>query len=427
MRRLALVLALLAASSDAGPGAGRGGGFGTCPSGFIGGGLVPCTPSYAFFEFAPASGAGMGAPCACAAVTGAKGEAVTFTRASTATCTKTGAGGLATTGIANGDLVTCASGQPRVEYDGAGSLGLLVEEARTNRLTQSQDLSNAAYSGAATATANFATAPDGTTTATRVVYTAVNGNYRLQADSTGGIQTTASVYLRGTSGAGSVDFCHGGGAAQCVVCAYDSTQWSRCVFTSAFASSTSVFLGCDAPTKGSACSAGGDVLAWGLQHEVGAFATSYIPTTTVAVTRVAEQALTVSSPSSTTTLCIALTAALPPTTIANADLAYITSGASVVELALPTPTVYRSYFGSTALSVDAATAVVPGSVTRFASYYNGTARAGCVNGTCTSTAGAVTFTAAPWTLYLGGFSSTSFNSSAIVSRVRLDPSPTGCR
>ena len=86
---------------------------------------------YAYFEFAPASGAGMTAACACTTPTGAKGEAMTFTRTGAATCSKQG---LATTGINDGDLVTCASdNQPRVEPSG-GVLGLRVESAKTNPL-----------------------------------------------------------------------------------------------------------------------------------------------------------------------------------------------------------------------------------------------------------------------------------------------------
>ena len=41
-------------------------------------------PLMAFFEFAPLSGAGLSAACACTAVTGAKGEAVTWARGSAA-------------------------------------------------------------------------------------------------------------------------------------------------------------------------------------------------------------------------------------------------------------------------------------------------------------------------------------------------------
>ena len=103
------------------------------------------TRGYAFFEFAPSGGAGMGAPCACTTPTGAKGEALTFTRASNGTCTKTTTGGLTTTGIANGDLVVCSSNQPRVEYDSQGVLGLLVDSAGTNSVLRSQEVNNAAW------------------------------------------------------------------------------------------------------------------------------------------------------------------------------------------------------------------------------------------------------------------------------------------
>ena len=128
------------------------------------------TGSGAFFEFAPASGAGMGTACACTTPTGAKGEALTFTRTGNATCSKQG---LATTGIADGDLVVCTANQPRVESSG-GVLGLRVEGARTNSVLRSQELDNAAwtldFAGGGvipTRTANAATAPDGTPSAER--------------------------------------------------------------------------------------------------------------------------------------------------------------------------------------------------------------------------------------------------------------------
>ena len=90
-----------------------------------------------FFEFAPASGAGMGTECACAAVTGAKGGALTFTRASVAECYSN-----------DGQTLTqCASGQPRVSSGTASSswLGLWVEDVATNLILQSRDLSQAAW------------------------------------------------------------------------------------------------------------------------------------------------------------------------------------------------------------------------------------------------------------------------------------------
>lgn len=169
----------------------------------------------AFFEFAPASGAGMGAACACTNPTGAKGEALTFTRASTGTCTK----GNTTSGIANGDLVTCGNDLPRVMPggDGTGGLGLLVESTRTNVVTQSQAIDNAAYAdfvgtGGAAPTlnaANGATAPDGTATAEQYTFAATTG---AQASARAQVALTAAAYsctafVQGQAGAGTTDAC----------------------------------------------------------------------------------------------------------------------------------------------------------------------------------------------------------------------------
>src|SRR3990167_9115874 len=63
--------------------------------------------SYAFFEFAPSSGAGMPAACSGTTPSGAKGEVLTFTRNSTRYCTK----GNETSGIANGHLVLLTTNQ----------------------------------------------------------------------------------------------------------------------------------------------------------------------------------------------------------------------------------------------------------------------------------------------------------------------------
>ena len=93
--------------------------------------------AWAFFEAFPLGGAGTTAACSTTPPTGAKGEALTFARTGNATCTRTATGGLATSGIANGDLVVMSANQPRVEYDSAGTLGLLVESARTNSALRS--------------------------------------------------------------------------------------------------------------------------------------------------------------------------------------------------------------------------------------------------------------------------------------------------
>lgn len=135
----------------------------------------PCANAaedFAFFELAPTSGAGMSSPCAGIDVTGAKGEAVTWNRASAAGCLRQG---LAATGILNGDFVQVPANRPRVVPNGAGTNGLLFEASRTNYLNASSDLTDignwfSASVGVAapTITANAGIAPDGTMTATRV-------------------------------------------------------------------------------------------------------------------------------------------------------------------------------------------------------------------------------------------------------------------
>lgn len=243
---------------------------------------------FAFFEAFPASGAGTSGACSTTAPTGAKGEALTFTRASAATCTKTATGGLATTGIANGDLVVMASNQPRVEYDSGGKLKLLVESSRTNAILRSQELDNATWTlagigggTAPTVTANAATAPDGTVTADRIDFPAVGaGQTSAIYQTVGGTPYAFSFYVRGVSSGGTLDVCITGGTCP-AACAYVAGSWTRCV--SVLASTVNPFF---ANYNGRGAQS---VYVWGVQAESNAaYATSYIPTGAGTATRSAE-------------------------------------------------------------------------------------------------------------------------------------------
>lgn len=288
-------------------------------------GGIACS-SYAMFEFAPPSGVGMGAACACTTPSGAKGEVLNFTRASTAFCAK----GDETTGIANGDLVECASGQPRVGTGGSGALKLGVWEARTNSALRSQEFDNASWvkqnSGSALpiVTADQAVAPDVTTTADRVQIAAcpVGGNYSLAQSSTlVGTSVSASLYVRGVSGAGSIGVAinSAGGPNGFIACAFVSTSWTRCSISAAGASATtSMFFGCGNAAVGMTSTGAADVYVWGAQLESGASASPYIKTAGTSAARVAETAnFALSGITTTASIAASFVAAPPFTTLAG--------------------------------------------------------------------------------------------------------------
>lgn len=282
--------------------------------------------NYAFFEFAPATGAGMGAACACTTPTSAKGDALTFTRTGDATCSKQG---LATTGIANGDLVVCATDQPRVESSG-GVLGLRVEGARTNVLPRSQELDNAAWvldlaGGGAlpTRTANAATAPDGTVTAERLQFSACasagDASLIYQIHATSGA-SASTIFCRGNGSTVTISVCSFGstGSSGCTPVSCPSTSWSRGQDIRTASGTGGLVVGCNnlATYTGASNTGAADVFLWQAQQEMGAtYATSPIPTVASAVTRNIESpAFTLSSavgPSAS----IAASAQWPSTTV----------------------------------------------------------------------------------------------------------------
>jgi hypothetical protein len=260
---------------------------------------LDCGEALPFFSFAPLSGAGMTETCACTTPTGAKGEVLTFTRTGNATCSKQG---LATTGIANGDLVACSGNNlPRVELDSDGVKGLRVEGARTNYALRSEELSNTTtWTNSVippTRTADYAAAPDGTTTADRIQFAATSVGQSgpiVQSGVAPVGSATCSVYARLTGG-GTGQLGHfinlGGGSFACATCDITGDSWTRCVVSGTTASVRNYVIGNES-TAGVCFGAlpALDVLLWGAQCEAGTFASSYIPTAGAAVTRNAEAA-----------------------------------------------------------------------------------------------------------------------------------------
>ncbi len=193
-----------------------------------------------------------------------------------------------------GSLISFATNQPRIT-----DKGLLIEEQKTNLALYSSG-AGPAWTTSAFGTAPFANfttttnyptiaGPDGTFTATRLQRTPLSGtdgNCHVQNVAVGAGTYTMSFYARTTSGGTfntAFGVCCTGINSQTVV-TFDGT-WRRYYRTVTL--SSPVTTGFRIITHSSA-EGPVDLLVWGFQVEVGNFPTSYIPTTTAAVTRAAD-------------------------------------------------------------------------------------------------------------------------------------------
>jgi len=211
---------------------------------------------------------------------------ITFTRASSGTYVDS-----------QGVIRTATTNEPRFDHNPTTgeSLGLLVEEQRTNLLQRSQEFQGSGWvRGGLTVTADQEIAPDGTQTADTCTLTSSGHALYTFVSVAQSTTYTFSFYAKrgtGTTATYAITNDSAGGASIVANTSYysqtSSSAWTRIVVTFTTpvgCTSIGAFLQRDSG------SSSGTMFFWGAQLEAGAFPTSYIPTTTATVTRSADVA-----------------------------------------------------------------------------------------------------------------------------------------
>ncbi len=359
------------------------------------------------------------------------------------TFSRTDTNGTATALDLAGNVIQFATGVPRIT-----NRGILVEESRTNVLLRSNEFDNASWTATnSTVTANAGSAPDGTTTADKIIATVASAQHRVDQTAVNSAGTACfSVFLKAAEysfatiriGAfgGIVDLSNGSVSGVSVGYTMTATAfpngWYRCVLTGVALLNDTVRINVQNAT-GFALSFAGDgtsgILAWGAQFELGAFATSPIITTGAAGTRNGDQpaaGTSVLPPEGT----IVLTYTVPPTAAGAAERLYgwrtEDSGNSRLALRIGDAgnnTAPAMVIGDgAAVSTLTGSNLTPGTTAKVAcSYSTLSAQAAlCVNGT-DQTVARQTASSMLSTLFQIGQSSGDFSASSPLLRLQIIP------
>lgn len=330
------------------------------------------------------------------------GNTITNIRASAKSCV-----------LSDGGLTSLGNNVPCVEAS-----GLSVELAASNLFLFSQDFGNPDWdpeasappsNPVATSNTTDVLAPDGTSTAAKVVYQATTSSQfsrlggTLASNPVAATTYTMSFYARGT---GSQTFYMGidgvsAGPNQGSSPLLLTTSWQR--FSMQWTSTTGgsfivAYIGSDtrAGHGNSTPMAAQTVYLWGAQFELGSTASSYIPTTTVAAARAADQMN--AGPVTLNGTIYSLSGNFTPAffnTANNGDLVNIeTNSGEQITARLQTAagnTLDCGFWnGSSSFDSTTVSSFTAGVSGHFSCSYDGANLKACINSQCVSTAKAFT-------------------------------------
>lgn len=217
--------------------------------------------------------------------------------------------GVANRVASNGLIEEMLTDVPRLDYSDGGCPSLLLEPQSTNNSLYSEDFSNAAWlKGDTTISANAVLSPKGDLTADKVVETATTAQHRVLTNAgltlsgdvsfsvfaKAGERSIIRITNNNISQGGFFDLTNGVvlsniGVADSKIKDYGN-GWYRCSFTATAGVNERIVI--NISTDGSTTSYLGDITKglylWGAQIEEQSYATSYIPTSGAAATRIAD-------------------------------------------------------------------------------------------------------------------------------------------
>jgi len=180
-------------------------------------------------------------------------------------------------------VVEILGGKPRIDYsDSLTEPSLLLEPQSTNLLPYGEDFSKWDTNGGTTTTSNASISPDGSNNSTLVV--SVGGGARVgdNVSIVSGNTYTLSVYLKNNGGKKSIKI--GSHTTNQFEIVTINNEWAK--YTTTFTANSTVSSSIRILSSG----VNVNFYAWGAQLEELPYATSYIPTTGAAATRLGETA-----------------------------------------------------------------------------------------------------------------------------------------